>query len=355
MNICLPNVTFHWLLGLPSPAAPHAFYFILDAPNIKTYITDESGVPYLIGGSGSGDITLTSSDGSIFINGYDLTLSQGIIDTIITLHNSFPDLQGGDVSLSEFFHLKMAEHTYLTDVVANDSIGQILDYINLLATPPTYVAPTSSITNVSNTYEVGSTVGIDIIQTFIQNNAGEKTSETITKNGSVVSNTNVFTESLTITAGNTVYSGNVNYEEGDCLPNNIGAEDCTDRIPAGTTTSPQRTVIGALRRYAGSVATLPTTGASLRVTLLGTSVINTANNFTFTTGTTNRRFVIAVPSAKTLVSVQNTGTNEFITFTLNNTITSVPDAAGTNQPYKYYTLENAVPFSTNYTLNVILS
>jgi len=262
-----------------------------------------------------------------------------------TTHAQILEKSGGE------WHLDLTQYNYLTNVANNDIIGAI---IGAITEPYPYVAPTSSITNVAGTYEVGSTQSISITQTFTQNNGGTKISEVITKNGVTASTTSSFSETLTVPLGNTTYSGSVSYGEGECQINNLGILDCTGHITAGNTTSPPRVVLGALRRYASSVSTLPTTGSGLRTALLGTSVINTANNFTFTTGTTNRRFVIAIPATKTLSTVQNTGTNEFLNFTLSSTITTVPDAAGTNQSYKVYTLENAVPFPNNYTLNVIL-
>lgn len=56
------------------------------------------------------------------------------------------------------------------------------------------------------------------------------------------------------------------------------------------------------------------------------------------------------------MSVVNSGTNENLTtgFTLTG-ITTIPDAGGTDRNYKVYIMENAIPFSTNYTINVILS
>lgn len=249
-------------------------------------------------------------------------------------------------------HISQDDADYLSNLVDNDVIGNL---IGAVTAHPDYVAPTSSITNVTATYEVGATQAISLTQVFTQNNGGAKTSEVITKNNSTVSTTNTFSETLSVPLGNTTYSGNVNYVQGACIQNNLGIVDCTGRIEAGQTTSPIRTITGAYRRYAGNIATFPTTGSALRTALLGTSVINTSNNFTFTTGTTNRRFIIAIPAAKTLSTVQNTGTNEFLNFTLSTTLTTVPDAAGNNASYKVYTLENAVPFPQNYTLNVILT
>jgi len=253
------------------------------------------------------------------------------------------------------WHLQEAEHDYLADVVANDDIGNIY---NLLRQNPTYVTPVSYIQsspNVFNSYEVGTSVGVNISQFYTQNNGGNPTSQVIYKNTNTVSTGSTFTETLTVPNGTTAYSGKVFYAQGACLNDNLGQQNCTGRIPSGSTTSPEQIIMGLYRKYGGSVSAFPTNGTNLRTALLSSSVVNSSNTFSFTTGTTNRRFVIAIPATKTLVSAQNTGTNEFLTFTLDNSVTTVPDAANTSVSYKYYTLQNAVPFSNNYTINVTIS
>lgn len=115
------------------------------------------------------------------------------------------------------------------------------------------------------------------------------------------------------------------------------------------------TVTWQFRYFRGAVATIPTDGESLRTAMLSDSIISNANTFSFTTGTTLKDFVIAIPNHKTLVEAKNAGTNENLPFVLSGTITTVPDAGGTPRAYKVYTLSNAVPFSTNYNINVTLS
>jgi len=260
----------------------------------------------------------------------------------ITDHNDLSGLQGG-LQPDEFYHLKKSQYDLLDAVIQASIIH------------PSYTQPSSSLNINSNTFEIGSTQVINITQTFNKNDAGNKTSEFITKNGTIVTNTNTFTENLFITSSNVVYGGYVNYSQGLCnKTNNLGNIDCTNQIPAGTVISPIKTISGALRRYSGSIDNFPISGTELRNKLLSSSVLNTANNFTFNTGTTNKRFLIAIPGNKTLISVQNTGTNEFLNFITYNTISFIPDASGTNQAYKVYVLENAVPFSSNYTLNVTI-
>lgn len=208
------------------------------------YVTDKFGNPYLINPQGGGGetVVLTSPQNTINISGYQIDVNPEILNSIITAHNSFPDLQGG--AAGEYFHLDTEEHEYVVDMVENDSIGNLYDLINMLATPPSYNNPTSTLTGTSGTYEIGSPLAVNITQVFIQNDGGGKQSEVIRKNGTVVSSTDTFSENLTIPSGNTVYSGEVNFGQGACKDNNLGIEDCTGRIEAGATTSPNRTITG---------------------------------------------------------------------------------------------------------------
>lgn len=240
---CLDSVLHFWVNSLPEKLEKHAIYFVKQGQNILMYVTNVKGKAFLVSGGGGTGITLTSPNGTIDItNGSQIDVSETVLGTIVTLHNSFEDLQGG--LLNQYYHLTQAEHTYLTEVVQNDSIGALEDAINMLATPPTYFPPTSSLNNITATYEVGSSQNISITQTFVQNDGGAKISETITKNNSVVSTTNTYSETLTVPLGATNYAGTVTYGQGDCKTNNIGIIDCNGRIEAGTVASPTRTITG---------------------------------------------------------------------------------------------------------------
>jgi len=127
---CIQNVNHYWELSLPSTLTPHSLYFILTSPTtVVTYVTDANGVPYVIGGSGggSGDITLTSPNGTISINGYAIDVQQSVLDGIITLHNNFPDLQGGTWHLTEDQHTRVLALIYansLSTLAVNPPIGE---------------------------------------------------------------------------------------------------------------------------------------------------------------------------------------------------------------------------------------
>jgi len=136
--------------------------------------------------------------------------------------------------------------------ISGDTITEAIDnlatLINKLATPPIYTTPTSSITNVTNTYELGTTQTINITQTFTQNDGGSKISETITKNSIIVSSGTTFSESLLIVS-TTSYSGSVLYNTGPIKLNDLDIPDDRGRILSGTTTSATRTISGLYPVY----------------------------------------------------------------------------------------------------------
>lgn len=129
-----------------------------------------------------------------------------------------------------------------------EAIDNLASLINKLATPPIYTTPTSSITNVSNTYELGTTQSINITQTFNQNDGGSKISEIITKNSATVSTGTTFSESLLI-VNSTSYGGNVTYNTGPIKLNDLDIPDDRGRILSGTTTSSTRIISGIYPVY----------------------------------------------------------------------------------------------------------
>jgi len=225
-------------------------------------------------------------------NGVDPFLKESDLGDIP--HNTTSGKQGGDEVLDEFYHLKEDEHSYLTDIVENDTIGLIL---NVIAVPPTYTPPTSSITNVTQLAEVGSSLLISITQTFTKNDAGDKVSETITKNSSTVSTTNTYNETLTVPTSTVTYAGTVSYSEGVTKDNNMGIPDSTGKILAGTINSPSRTITPIYPIFYGVSDSQPNT-STLDFNGMTKQVVNGQNTVTVTPSSTDSQWVIvAIPSS----------------------------------------------------------
>jgi hypothetical protein len=168
-----------------------------------------------------------------------------------------------------------------------------------------------------------------------------------------VSNQTKVISNFVVIEGSTTWSASVNYDAGpqplDSNNSNFGSPLADGSLSASTS------ITGYLLRYAGAIQTIPANGVALRAAMRATAVLNTANSFQITTGTTYKYLIVAIPAYKTFVSAQNLGTNEALTFVLSTTITTIPDAAGTPKAYKVYICTNAVPFPQDYTIQITLS
>lgn len=303
--------------------------------------------------------------------------------TNVTVDNTDPfnpivnSTGGGEESLTEEFVVTAGAGAYDNGDLfpGGMTLAQAMESLLTDTFYPTFVAPSFSLTNNSGLKEVGDTISLNLTGSFDRGqirgaivgtswnpnspqNPRAGLPESYTIDGTVYTTTalsqlkNIV--SYVVPMGSSTFNGSVTYSAGPQPKDSTGVNYSTP-LPAGTLSN-TTTVTGYLRRYAGPLSTVPTTGTEVRTALLGTSVLNTANSFTFTTGTVERIFAIAIPNTKNLVNVTNAGTNENLTsgFVLTG-ITTIPDAGGTNRSYKVYVMENAVPFSNNYTINVTLS
>lgn len=216
-----------------------------------------------------------------------------------------------------------------------------------------YVAPSFSsftIDKQANPIEVGETISGNKSFTFGFANSGNVQNNSISIIDVTNSNT-VLVENKPKSSPQTADIGSITKLTPDSHTWRITAENTQ-----GNTLQRTYTLNFGYRRYAGSMATNPTTGLQIRTALLSSSVINTGNTFNFQSGTTNKIFVVAVENGKKLVSVQNTTTNEDMTygFVLSE-ITTIPDAAGNPVTSKVYVFQMAVPYSSNCNLSVTLT
>jgi hypothetical protein len=156
----------------PTRWTPDAIYWIKPdgESEVRGYITDSLGQPKPLKDELSivntdGKLTITLSGTEYTINLADLDLEDftntsgdpfvrvSDLSGVTVIHNDLEDIQGG--TEEERYHLTETEHTYLTDIVSNDTIGLILETLDTIL----YVEP--DITNFSitpNIVEIGTTV-----------------------------------------------------------------------------------------------------------------------------------------------------------------------------------------------------
>lgn len=114
------NMQFFFENRLPDKPRPHSTYYIKpkNSNTPKVYITDVRGIAYEIVSSG-GTISLTSPNGTISINGTQIDVSQSVLDSIISLHNDFPDLQGGT------WHFTQEQHQRVLNLIYENSVSTV--------------------------------------------------------------------------------------------------------------------------------------------------------------------------------------------------------------------------------------
>lgn len=328
-----------------------------------TGVTSVGGGESIISGTSGHDIYLKSVIGS----GATTVINSG--DTIIIYSNGEAynfygsgatqvSVSGSSVTINTPIDMELLSGS--TNPVANSAITSVINLIlDVIAVPPTYYAPTVSLTPaITQTVEMGTTLGSFAANiTFTQNDAGAATGYELCRNGSLCSTsaTNTITGETNITSAIS-YVGKVSYACGITKCNNIGIPDPTGKILAGTISS-TRTITPVLRQFWGNAASVPTTSANVRA--LGNCNYCGTNTFSLTTGTVNCVFAFAVPNTKSKVCVIDVGN-------LGADITGcyvlcgggsfvVCDIGGNPHNYNVYVMQTAIPYPASTTHAITIS
>ena len=226
--------------------------------------------------------------------------------------------------------------------VAGLGLDAAFQVITQKAVPPTYVAPTASISSSpsSGTYEIGTNLGtITFSSTFTQNDAGSLTATTYYKGATPLGGNTDVVSSLTSSLSYRVLK---TYNQGACKNNNLGVLDCTGRINAGSVYSSYITFSPLPKKYWGVSATFPPSSATIIAATGGGSEFATSKDkgsFTITVTGTNLYVYYAYPSSfGALTSITISGLESIGAFT--QSTVSVTNAAGYAQSYYVYTSNN---------------
>lgn len=244
-----------------------------------------------------------------------------------------------------------------TNPVENRVVTQRINLIiSKVAVAPTYVSPTFALNQDDKAVEMGEDWSGSVKATFTQNDAGAMNTGTLdgddwtaaelaakakTKS---VSRTNI-TTTQTISA-----SGS--YDRGPQKLNNFDIPDDRGRIAAGTKTA-SFTITPSLHYFYGHVAD-DWTISSANVRALTNEA---AGNKTLATGTTHKKFVVAIPANKSITEVIDTSAvNADITsqYVLQGTYT-IKDAGGNDRDYKVYIMTMAVAYSTSHNHSITIA
>lgn len=210
--------------------------------------------------------------------------------------------------------------------------------------PPTYLAPTASLTATPATtgLEIGQEVNVDLTLSYNQRDGGEETARVINKNGTPLVGT---TDTIVISNTPVNYQGNISYGQGAVKDNAAGIPDPTGRIEAGNVNS--NTI-----SYRGDYPLFATTANIITATKQPLVNMNTANNvhISLVAESGGNKQFFEIPDAwlalRPLVYVQyfNTVSNQFDTankisdFAVNSVNETIQ---GNTVGYKRYTYTGA--------------
>lgn len=132
-------------------------------------------------------------------------------------------------------------------VLINTDFTTVMKKLLMKAQPVSYLAPTSALSKspTTNYYELGSLLNITLTPTFNARDSGGIDTHVLKKNGvEVHTDFSAYLDSFVAnTLGVITYSSTITYLQGACKLNNLGDQDCTGRIEAGSLTKSQTTNI----------------------------------------------------------------------------------------------------------------
>jgi hypothetical protein len=225
--------------------------------------------------------------------------------------------------------------------VAGMALDSAFKVITQKAVAPTYVQPTTTIVAFSpNTYEIGTNLGtLTLSSTFTQNDAGALQSTLYYKDNVALGGNTTTISSLTSQVN---FKVSKTYAQGACKNNNLGVEDCTGRVQAGTITSGFTYITPFPKSYLGYSSNAIPTSANIIASLGGNNFFSTSrdisNESIVVTGTDRYGYYAYPSSFGELTSIIVSGLESILAFNLN--VVSVTNAQGYVQNYNVYTTKN---------------
>lgn len=235
----------------------------------------------------------------------------------------------------------------------------ITEFRNQVAPAPSYLSPIANLSSSeTGVYEVGTSLAVALGLSFNQRDGGAATNFILRKNGSVLdqqANAFNFTDNIIVPRSTITYQSEVEYLQGPIKNNpDFGFPDDRGRIAAGSDLSPNRSITGRFKIWYAPVANISNNSAEVRS--LANNIFDNANQITLNTGTTQKKFQVALPSTKTSaasLSAQDITNNVSYTYPLADVFNvQLPD--GTTQEYRIYALEidNAYPSNAQHVISL---
>jgi hypothetical protein len=302
------------------------------------------------------DIVITSNTDSIFY-----------VDADKTKHK----LGGGDTETTQEHKVQLGSGGSIGGLNTGDtipektSLDELIKMLTQKAVHPTYNAPGVTCRVSSGTaagsYEVGTEINTTIQGVFTQNDAGALTSIEIKKGGSSVLSSPtspVTTEAQVFTLGEETVTFNAvaTYADGPVKDNNLGQQDATGQIKAGSKTSGNVSFTGKRNLFYGTGVGAAPEMTSEVVRGLANKQLGPANgtSFNINVATGQQYVVIAYPATlRALTKCFYVEQNTDLAANFDQQTISVQGANGAaGADYKVYVLGLDVPAAAPLTLQV---
>lgn len=319
-------------------------------PEIHNTLDDDTDCTGLVTGNAiknyvKSKIAELSAGGSIELNTDSITTTK----EIKVLGQTLGSYKDGDI---------IPAGETLTSILAKQFAKQI---------PPTYSAPTYSISPGSSAREAGDIISFNVTGSFNKKDAGDMTSYTLSRyyNGEI---TNVVNgagtietyreESITVEDGaNLRYTGTVKYADGPIKNDNLDMPYPTGSIKAGQLTS-SFTYTGQRKTFYGRDAQTEKAADSAAVRALPQNVLNAGNGTKLTISILagDKRVTFAYPATlRDVTSVISSALNLDVKGTFVQEVVQVEGLNGYKPiDYKVYTYIPAIPFASNDTYTVTI-
>lgn len=221
---------------------------------------------------------------------------------------------------------------------------KMLELVLSLIPHPTYLRPYITLSSLPVVFgEIGSSISVNLLSVWNQRDGGGILNMGVKKNGTVVSSTLSFAESLVLSATTVSYVSFVDFATGAVKNNSAGIPDPVGRILADTVESNTQSVFGIYPVFYGAFDVLPVP-ASVNMSLLTKAVIQSSSTVEVNMGATDKYLLIAIPTASTaktkwFVNELNQGSIGGVTNLFGDTVSvnkSSPSAFWSNIPYTFY-------------------
>lgn len=252
-------------------------------------------------------------------------------------------------------------------IAVDTSLEEIVAKLVQKKVAPVYLQPVLTLRNnqgtTPGTYEVGTSINVNLNSSFTQKDAGACTTHKITENGSEVHNVSSastgLVKTLTLSEGSTKYVSNVVYEEGPTKQDNLGAEDTTGKITAGDISSDEIEYVGVRMYFTKSdnTNTTPVSSSEVRALVKSSEGAKEGTEITLSALKGDKRVIFAYPATiRDVNSVKYVeGGNDEVKDLFTKTNVDVEGANGFEATsYKVYALIFPQALKSNMTFKITL-